>query len=53
MGALSAIIVVGGWEAAHLWSVRQRAAVAVAGVSPIPDLSRWPAELRQRILSES
>ena len=50
---LSAIIVAGGWEAVHLLRARQREATAIAGVAPIPDLSRWPAELKQRILSES
>jgi len=32
---------------------RERAAIASAGVAAIPDLSRWPAELRQQIPLES
>ena len=50
---LGAFIAVGAPVAAHLWRQQQRAAIAAAGVPAIPDLSRWPAELRTRILQAS
>jgi len=46
-------IAAGVLSAKLIWSQRERAAVATAGVAAIPDLSRWPAELRQQIPLES
>ena len=50
---LIALIGTGLWTARLLWQRRERAAVALAAVAPIPDLSRWPGELRQRIAAVS
>lgn len=53
VAALLAVVLVGGASALRLWRARQRAAVAVAGVSPVADLSRWPSGLRTRVSQES
>lgn len=51
--ALLAVVIVGGSALAYrTWRRQREAAPAVAGLSPIPDLSRWPEELRERIARE-
>lgn len=40
-------------SARPIWRQRKRAAIAAAGVPALPDLSRWPAELRQQLQLES
>ncbi|MDI1337528.1 MAG: tetratricopeptide repeat protein [Lacunisphaera sp.] len=52
-GVLVAIIAAGGWSALVVWRQQSHAAVAVAGVPPIPDLTRWPAEFKQLLRQES
>ncbi len=48
-----AVSVAGLWSAWHLRQQQARAAQAIAGVAALPDLRRWPAELKQRIQAES
>ena len=50
---LIAAIGIGGWSAKLLWQRRERSAIAVASIAAVPDLSRWPDELKRRILQES
>jgi len=50
---LAAALAAGALSARYILRWRERAAVAASGVAAIPDLSRWPAELRQRIEAES
>jgi tetratricopeptide (TPR) repeat protein len=50
---LIAVIGAGVWAGRFIWQRRVQTALAAAGVAPIPDLSRWPAELKQQIAQES
>ena len=53
VAALVGVIAACALLAVHLWRQQQRAAVAVAGVAPIPDLKRWPSEFRERVAEAS
>jgi tetratricopeptide (TPR) repeat protein len=53
VAALVGVIAACALLAAHLWRQQQRAAVAVAGVAPVPDLKRWPSEFRERVAEAS
>lgn len=46
---LIALILGGGSWAVRLWQQQQRTTLILAGVPPIPDLSRRPAELARRL----
>ena len=46
---LIAIIGSGVWSARLIWQRQERTAIAIAGVATVPDLSRWPTELKQKI----
>ncbi len=50
---LAAFVAAAALLAARLWRQQERAAIAAAGVPAVPDLSRWPAELRRRVLAQS
>ena len=45
------VILAGSVVACRLWSHQQRVGPTLAGVSAIPDLSRWPVDFRKRILA--
>lgn len=48
-----AVSAAGLWAAWQLRQRQTRAAQAIAGVAPLPDLRRWPVELKRRIQEES
>ncbi len=50
---LLAIIGAGLWSVRVILQHRVRTAIALSGVASIPDLSRWPVELKQKIVLEN
>lgn len=49
LALLAVVIVLGSAWAYRTWRQQQKAAPALAGLSPLPDLSRWPSELKERV----